>query len=133
MVNISEVINNQYPHFLYRRTSGEAIQDDNGSWSTPSEAAYSLCGRCREETAGRGAKVQAANGIFREFSSLVQMPTGIERIPEGTEIVVTTEEVSPEDLLSVDFVRQAAESGKVRLAGEVLKFDVGRLHNRAWI
>lgn len=133
MVSISSVINNQYPHFLYKRTSGEATQNANGSWVTEESAAFELCGSCREETNGKGSKVQAANGLYREFSSLVQIPVGVSRIPEGTEIVVTTQEVDVEDLLSEDFIEQAKAEGIVRISGECLKFDEGRLHNRLWV
>lgn len=133
MVDISAVINNQYPHFLYKRTSGEAVQNANGSWVTEGTAAYELCGACREETNGKGNKVQAANGVFREFSSLVQIPAGVQRIPEGTEIVVTTVEVAAERLQGEDFVESAKAEGIVRISGECLKFDEGRLHNRLWV
>lgn len=133
MVNISAVINNQYPHFLYKRTSGEAVQNANGSWATDNAAAYELCGACREETNGKGNKVQAANGVFREFSSLVQIPVGVTPIPEGTEIVVTTVEADTEMLESEDFVEIAKAEGIVRISGECLKFDEGRLHNRLWV
>lgn len=132
--NISDVITNQYPHFLYKHTSGEAVQNANGSWVQSDEAAVTLCGRCREETNGKGAKVQAANGEFREFSALVQIPVGAERIAEGTEVFVTTEEIAePSELLNADFVAQAQSEGLVRISGETLKFDNGRLHNRLWV
>ena len=133
MVDISAVINNQYPHFLYKRTSGEAVQDANGSWITEDEAAFTLCGACREETNGRGNKVQAANGVFREFSSLVQIPVGVQRIPEGTEIVVTSEDIPADQLLCEEFVERAKADGVVRISGECLKFDEGRLHSRLWV
>ena len=132
--NISEVITNQYPHFLYKRTSGEAVQDANGSWEDSTEAEVVLCGACREETNGKGTKIQAANGVFREFSALVQMPVEVARIAEGAEVFVTSEEVAdPSDLLDADFVAAAKAEGKVRLSGECLKFDEGRLHNRLWV
>ena len=133
MVDISAVINNQYPHFLYKRTSGEAVQDANGSWVTEEEPAFTFCGSCREETNGKGSKVQAANGEYREFSSLVQIPVVVQRIPEGTEIVVTTEEIPADELLSEDFVDRAKAEGIVRISGECLKYDEGRLHNRLWV
>lgn len=132
VVSTTEVINSQYPHFLYKRADAESTQDENGSWTTGA-ASYELCGRCREETGGRGSKVQTASGNYREFSSLVQLPTSVKRIPEGTEVVVTTEEVPTSDLLSDSFVQNALSEGIVRIAGECLKFDNGRLHNRLWV
>lgn len=130
--NISAVVTNQYPHFLYKRVSAEATQNDDGSWEND-EGTYIFCGSCREETSGRGAKVQVANGVFREFSSLVQMPVEVQRITEGTEIIVTTVEVESDQLLSDDFVEVALAEGLVRISGECLKFDEGRLHNRLWV
>jgi len=133
MVDISAVITNQYPHYLYKRESGEAVQNDNGSW-VEGEASVSLVGVCREETAGRGSKVQTAGGIYREFSSLIQLPAGTTRVAEGTEVFVLNDELEdPTQLLSGDFVEQARISGSVRIAGETLKFDEGRLHCRLWV
>ena len=63
----------------------------------------------------------------------MQIPVGVERIPEGTEIVVTTTEVEPGELLSEDFVERAKAEGIVRISGECLKFDEGRLHSRLWV
>ena len=134
MVGISDVITNQYPHFLYKRTSGEAVQNANGSWVTEGSAAFTLCGSCREETNGKGSKVQAANGVFREFSALVHTPVEVQRVTEGTEVFVLTREIElPEALLDADFVEQAKAEGLVRISGECLKFDEGRLHNRLWV
>lgn len=134
MVDISAVITNQYTHFIYKRTSGEAVQNEKGSWVDGEEPAVTLCGSCREETNGKGNKIQAANGVFREFSALVQLPVEVQRIPEGVEIFVTSEEIeTPANLLNEDFVEQAKAEGLVRISGECLKFDEGRLHNRLWV
>lgn len=130
---ITDIITNQYPHYLYRRASAESVQNANGSWVETSSPAYVSCGSCREETSGRGGRVQTANGVYRDFSAIVQMPTAVERIPEGTEVVVTNVKVAADKLLSTDFVEQAKEEGIVRIAGECLKFDEGRLHNRLWV
>lgn len=133
MVGISDVITNQYPHFLYKRTSGEAVQNANGSWES-SEAAIVFCGACREETNGKGAKIQAANGVFREFSALVHTPVEVQRVTEGTEVFVLAREIElTEALLDADFVEQAKAEGLVRISGDCLKFDEGRLHNRLWV
>ncbi len=132
--NIASVITNQYPHFLYKRVSVEATQNDKGSWEDGEDAAIVFCGTCREETNGEGDKIQAANGVFREFSALVQLPVSVERVAEGTEVFVTSEQLTtPADLLNGDFVEQAKASGTVRIVGECLKFDNGRLHNRLWV
>lgn len=132
--NISAVITNQYPHFLYKLVSTETGQNDNGSWEGDGEAAVEFCGSCREETNGKGSKIQAANGVFREFAALVQMPVGVQRVAEGTEVFVTSREVvTPADLLNGDFVEAAKAEGLVRISGECLKFDEGRLHNRLWV
>jgi len=133
MVNISEVINNQYPHFLYLRTSGgDAVQDENGSW-IDAEPTARFVSACRDETGGRGSEINTAQAVFRDYTSLIQMPAGTEHLAEGTEIFVTGREVEAEDLLNDDFVEQAKLTGLVRISGIISKFDNGRLHNRAWI
>lgn len=134
MVDISAVITNQYPHYLYKRVSVEATQNANGSWESDQEAAVVLCGVCREETNGKGAKIQAANGVFREFAALVHTPTEVQHVAEGTEVFVTDTEIAePSALLDSEFVEQAKADGIVRISGECLKFDNGRLHNRLWV
>ena len=131
MVNISDVIRNQYPHFLYIRTSGaEATQDEDGSWVTPASA-WTFHSRSREETNGIGSTVQAANGVFVTFSSLIQLPAGTPRVAEGTEIAVTDRELLPSEL-SDDTVKANPE-GIVRVSGTCQKFDLGRLHCRLWV
>ncbi len=133
--NIASVITNPYPHFLYKRVSVEATQNAKGSWEDGEEDdAIVFCGTCREETNGKGDKIQAANGVFCEFSALVQLPVSVERVAEGTEVFVTSQQIAtPADLLDGDFVEQAKASGTVRIVGECLKFDNGRLHNRLWV
>lgn len=132
--NIASVATIQYPHYLYKRVSVEATQNDEGSWVDGEEAAIVFCGTCREETNGKGDKIQATNGVFREFSALVQLPTDVQRVAEGTQVFVTSREVeTPADLLDNGFVEQATADGTLRIVGECLKFDSGRLHNRLWI
>lgn len=95
---VTDVINRQYPHYLYKRTSGgEAVQDANGSWHT-SGGAWTLHSRCREETNGKGTQIQAASGKFVTFASLIQIPVGVERIPEGTEVAIADEPLEPSAL-----------------------------------
>ena len=135
MVDIAAVITNQYPHYLYKRVSAEAAQNEQGSWEEiDSEVAVVFCGNCREETNGKGAKIQAANGVFREFAALVHTPTEVQHVAEGTEVFVTDTEIAePSTLLDSEFVEQAKADGIVRISGECLKFDNGRLHNRLWV
>ena len=115
---VTSVVNNQYPHYLYKRTTGgEAVQNANGS----------------EETNGKGTQINTASGKFVTFSSLVQIPVGVERIPEGVEIAVTEEPLEPSALLDQTVMEEAKISGLVRVSGECLKFDKGRLHCRLWV
>lgn len=132
MVAIKDIINNQYPHFLYVRSSdGEAVQDANGSWQTTG-ATWKLHAPCREETNGKGTQIQAANGRFVTFASLIQLPTGTQRVGLCQEVAVADRELSP--LEQTDEALQSAEAeGVVRIKGECLKFDKGRLHCRLWV
>lgn len=132
MVAIQAIINHQYPHFLYvRQSDAEAVQDANGSWQTTS-ATWKLWATCREETNGKGTQIQAANGRFITFASLIQLPAGTTRVAEGVEVAAADRELQPDEL--TDETLQAAKAeGVVRIIGECLKFDNGRLHCRLWV
>lgn len=137
MVNVTDVINRQYPHHLYRRESAaEATQNELGGWSE-SEAAWRYCGTCREETNGKGATIATAGGKFTTFSALIQIPQGAtERIPEGTEVIVTDTQLEAADVEQLDDrgkVQELVSKGTVRIAGTCLKYDAGRLHSRLWV
>jgi len=132
MVAIKDIINNQYPHFLYVRTSGtEATQDANGSWHTEG-AAWKLHASCREETNGKGTQIQAANGRFITFASLIQLPAETERVGLGQEVAAADRELLPSELTD-ETLQDAQAEGVVRIIGECLKFDKGRLHCRLWV
>lgn len=107
----------QYPHFLFVQTSAEgAVRDESGNWSKPTNG-WSLIGRCREETGGRGSKVMTTDGRTVVFTALVQCPVGSPKIVEGSKIKVTNDETGED----------------VRVIGECLKSDVGQLHTRHWL
>lgn len=132
MVAIQDIINNQYPHFLYVRNSdGEAVQDANGSWQTTG-AAWKLHASCRAETNGKGTQIQAANGRFITFASLIQLPAGTERVGLGQEVAAADRELLPSELTD-EALQDAQAEGAVRIIGECLKFDKGRLHCRLWV
>lgn len=123
----------QYPQYLYVLNSDkEAVQQPNGSWSTPATG-WELKAACREETNGKGNTIQVADGKTLVFSSLVQLPKGTARINEGTEVLVTREEVEPSKLLIPGFIETAKISGLVIAKGVCEKYDFGRLHCRLWI
>lgn len=123
----------QYPQYLYVfQHDGESVQLPNGSWETPA-AAWELKAACREETNGKGSTIQTADGKTRVFASLIQLPKGTAKIPEGTQVIVTREEVEVSQLANADFVEAAKATGLVVVTGICEKFDIGRLHCRLWI
>lgn len=123
----------QYPQYLYAlQHVGESVQLPNGSWDEPA-AAWVLKAACREETNGKGSTIQTADGKTRVFASLIQMPKGTARIAEGTQVVVTREEVDVTQLSNIDFIASAKETGIVVVMGTCEKFDSGRLHCRLWV
>lgn len=137
MVNIADVINNQYPHRLYIRASqGEATQDDHGTWRE-SGAGWRIYSACREETNGKGSTIATGGGKFTTFSALIQIPQGAgERIPEGTEVIAADVELDAATVARLDdrdMVQELVNKGTVRIAGTCLKFDLGRLHSRLWV
>ena len=123
----------QYPQYLYAlQHNGESVQLPNGSWETPA-AAWELKAACLEETNGKGSTIQTADGETRVFASLIQLPKGTAKIPEGTQVIVTREEVEVSQLANTDFVEAAKATGLVVVTGTCEKFDPGRLHCRLWI
>lgn len=123
----------QYPQYLYAlQHNGESVQLPNGSWETPA-AVWELKAACREETNGKGSTIQTADGKTRVFASLIQLPKGTAKIPEGTQVIVTREEVEVSQLANADFVEAAKATGLVVVTGICEKFDIGRLHCRLWI
>lgn len=123
----------QYPQYLYAlQHAGESVQLPNGSWETPA-AEWELKAACREETNGKGSTIQTADGETRVFASLIQLPKGTAKIPEGTQVIVTREEVEVSQLASTDFIEAAKATGLVVVTGTCEKFDPGRLHCRLWI
>ena len=115
--HISGKMITQYPHYLYTDTlSTTSTQDANGNW-IPGTPVVTLLSRCREEAEPRAREIQAADGKFYAYSSIIQLPKGTPVIAEGIEVYVKT--------LSTDT--------RVRIRGQVLKFDIGQLHSRIWV
>jgi hypothetical protein len=108
---------NQYPHFLFMKKVAESTQDDSGNWSTESES-WVLHSICREQTNGKGSLVNGQDGKAIVFSSLIHLPLTAIRLSEGTEVLVSETDIS---------------TGTTRIKGQILKYDVGQLHNRLWL
>ena len=106
----------QYPHYLFALTTGESKQDEDGFWSDDTSE-ISFLSMCREETDGRGSEVQTADGTYREYSSLIQIPKGSMIVEDGTSV----------------FVSDNKDGSGVRIKGKALKFDKGQLHSRLWV
>lgn len=106
----------QYPHYLFALATGESAQDENGYW-TDAEQKVIFLSKCREETDGRGSEVQTADGTYRKFSSIIQIPKGALNIEEGTNV----------------FVSDGKDGSGIRIKGIALKFDKGQLHSRLWV
>ena len=93
-----------------------SVQKENGRWSDEVQKVTFLS-MCREETDGRGAEVQTADGTYRKYSSLVQIPKGDLVVKEGTSV----------------FVSDSRDGSNIRISGIALKFDKGQLHSRLWV
>ena len=123
----------QYYQYLYAlNNDGNAIQLPNGSWEEQG-GSYELKAACREETNGKGSTINTADGKSLVFASLIQLPKGTGRIDEGTEVIVTWEEVDITKLTDEEFIANAKSSGLIVARGTCQKFDLGRLHCRLWI
>lgn len=106
----------QYPHHLFIETPPMSEQGEHGDWVDGTYKRLYI-GRCREETDGKGSEVQVAGGVFRKFTSLIQLPRGTFHITDGTKVIVS-------DDINGEYVR---------IEGYTLKCDVGQLHTRIWV
>lgn len=108
----------QYGHFIYKQVQGgDSVQNEEGQW-VPEPASWVFHSACREETNGKGTVIQGAGGQALVFSSLVLLPKGAVKIPEGT-VVIVSETLDPE--------------GPTRAKGAVLKCDISSMHGRLWV
>ena len=123
----------QYPHFLYIYRASEAQQNENGSYMEGAEGGWELYSICREEPNGKGSTIQVADSQALVFAALVQLPAGLDKIPEGTKVAVTAFSVQPEMLNSPEWRKHSAATGLLRICGTVAKYDRGQLHNRCWL
>lgn len=108
---------NQYPHYLLlTNPGGDSEQDENGDWSesTPFNEFKSMC---REEPNGSGEELNVGGGKYYRYSSLVQIPNGVNGIREGDSVLIANDKNGQD----------------VRVKGTVLKFDSRELHCRMWI
>lgn len=106
----------QYPHYLLIKVITDSVQNGDGSWSEASEQLV-LHSVCREQSNGKGAVVNGPDGKAIVFASVIHLPLETERIPEGSEVIVSSDE----------------NGSALRIKGEVLKFDTGQLHCRLWV
>lgn len=106
----------QYPHYLFALTSEAATQNADGDF-VGGEAQYTFISMCREETNGRGSKLEVGDGAFIVYTSLIQLPKDSASVVEGQEVAVFNDEART----------------SLRVSGECLKFDNGQLHNRLWL
>lgn len=106
----------QYPHYLFSVKTSESKQGEDGYWSD-GESSIELLSMCREETDGRGSEVQTADGTYRRFSSLIQIPKGSLVVEVGTIVIVSDNQ----------------DGTSIRIKGVALKFDKGQLHSRLWV
>lgn len=133
MVSVTDVINRQYPHWLYVRFASQAEQNEQtGQWEAQPGAWQRLC-QCREETNGRGSQIQAAGGEFVTFGAVVHIPAKGILLPLGTEVAVSDFSLYMGNFDTPGYVEQSVASGQFRIHGFCLKFDKGRLHSRLWV
>lgn len=127
------VISPQYPHYLYRLAIGDGTEAEATEVVT-APAEWVFVGMCREETNGKGSQTTTTDGKALLFSSLIQLPTGTQRVDEGTEVMITEAALTDEELQSVEENLDTwRATGRLRIKGTSAKFDNGRLHCRLWV
>lgn len=121
----------QYPHYLYAETIGLATQDENGNW-LQEQSSWQLVGRCRYEVNSGGSTFKGEDGTARVFSGIVYMPLSTERLVEGANIVVATEELDGGVLSDKNAVLSRRLNGTVLISAANLYFSKGLMNCRMW-
>ena len=120
----------QYPHTIYTFSTHPATQNELGDW-VPGSSVLVDCGKCREETAGRGAVMSSVD--YKDFvpAALIQAPLTCPHIAEGETVVVSN---TPLDAsTTMEQVKELQRQGTVRIFGECKKFDRSTFHVRLWL
>lgn len=108
----------QYPHFLYvQGQSIDSTRDADGNWVAATQV-WTYHSTCREETNGKGAVIQGADAGALVFSSLVLLPRGATKVPEGKVVRACDTKSSTES---------------IRIEKPVLKCDISPQHGRIWL
>jgi len=107
----------QYPHFLFVKVATSSTQDGEGNWTNPS-VGWLFHSVCREQPNGKGFTVNGTDGKAFIFASTIHLPLTALRIKEGVEVLISESNDA---------------TGYCRIKGQVLKFEVGQLHNRLWV
>lgn len=128
---IASVIGRQYPHYLYVQQSEAATKAPNGDL-IPGRTEWKLWSQCREETNGKGSEITTSDMKTYRFASLVQLPVGVARVPEGAMCLVTNAKIRCESGIAWA-IQTLQENGIARIAAKCAKFDQGRLHCRLWL
>ena len=103
----------QYPHTIYTFSTQPATQNELGDW-VPGSSMLVDCGKCREETAGRGAVMSSVD--YKDFvpAALIQAPLTCPHIAEGETVVVSN---TPLDAsTTMEQVKELLVSDKVKQA-----------------
>lgn len=100
----------QYPHTLTATIQTDAYQDDDGNWVEGTTETRTE--ECRAEPNSAGKMITGADGTQIVFSWMVYLPQGIQIIPNGTSVSITSSPVA---------------------TGKVLRFSNGQLNTRIWL
>jgi len=105
----------QYPYTLFVFQESESIFDPTtGEW-TEGVAEWKPWGKCRDEVAGSGAKINTEDGQVYEYGWTVYAPKTTPKITQGTKVKVLDLE------------------GNVRAEKTVLRFSKEQMHVRLWL
>lgn len=125
------IVLKQYPHYLYAETVGVSFQNENGDW-VQTESLWRLIGKCRYEVNSCGNTIKGEDGKTRIFSGIVYMPLNTERIVEGANIIVSTEELNNKVLESKNLALNNRLKGKILISSTNLYFSKGLMNCRMW-
>lgn len=120
----------QYPHFLYVLLELPASQTESGAW-VQGESEWLFITKCRFEPSGGGLVEGVDGGGAYRTNGMIYAPVGIQKITEGSNIVVSRQELT--ESLTKATINDGIRNGDFLFEGRCQKCDVGRLHSRLWV
>lgn len=126
-----------HPYFLYYKKPGaEASQDSEGNFIEAHPLQWFFFSKCRNSISKNGRKGSfrsLVDGQTYEYSYTIYAPKNKTILPEGTQVLVSQEEIKDLSIINDLFIQEGIKTGKVRVYMPIVGFEAGQHNTRIWI